>query len=479
MPPVVPSQVWIKILFPLVFLVGFGVLPAEKHVFDLSTNIRVAVRDEQHAVAVKELYELLGYQPWRIELWERAGIEQYLQGEYELAIHDLNQVGGGLTLQGLDILANAYEKSGQYAAASDVWLRLVVRRPSPEEYDRLVETLWKAGLQDAAIRALRGWQQLEPFNPLVAHTLGLFLAADHPEEALSQLTEAVRLKPDYAADLDVMQRAFALANLNADDGYRYTVIGRALASLNQWELAEQSFAKATQANPTYAEAWALLGEAHLQLGQDGSAELAKALELNPNSVLSRALMALYLGRNERWDEAIDQLMQAARLEPDRAVWRIEIGNLYAQKGDLIAAQKEYKTAIDLEPRNAQAWFALASFSYQYSFDLEQTGEPAAREVLAINEKDARGNDLLGAILVELGKDVDGEKYLMRAQDLDPGLAEAHLHLGSLYLQRQQMAGAYEQLSRAVRLDPNGVTGELARRLLERYFDDPSPGTPRP
>ncbi|HMN58771.1 MAG TPA: tetratricopeptide repeat protein, partial [Anaerolinea sp.] len=447
--------------------------------FDLSATIRVAVRDGQHAVAVKGLHKLLDYQPWRTELWERAGIEQYLQGQNELAIHDLKQAEGQLTILGLDTLANAYEKSGQYAAASDMWARVVARQPTPEEYDRLVETLWKAGAMDEAIRALRGWQQLEPFNPQVAFRLGLFLSADHPEEALSQLTEAVRLKPDYAADLDVMQRAFALADLNADDGYRYTVIGRALASLNEWDLAEQSFRKATQANPTYAEAWALLGEAHLQLGQDGSGELAKALELNPNSVLSRALMALYLGRGERWDEAIDQLRQAARLEPDRAVWRIEIGNLYAQKGDLIAAQKEFQAAIDLEPRNAQTWYAMASFSYQYAFDLDQTGEPAAREVLAINEKDARGNDLLGAILIELGRDVDGEKYLMKAQELNPGLAEAYLHLGSLYLQRQQMAGAYEQLSRAVRLDPNGVTGELARRLLERYFDDPSLGTPPP
>lgn len=479
MPPVVPSQVWIKILFPLVFMVGFNVLPVEKQVFDLSAIIRVAMRDGQHVVAVKELYELLGYQPWRTELWERAGIEQYLLGQNELAIHDLKQVESRLTVQGLDTLANAYEKSGQYAAASDVWARVIARRPAPEEYDRLVETLWKAGAMDEAIRALRGWQQLEPFNPLVAYRLGLFLAADHPEEALSQLTEAVRLKPEYAADLEVMQRAFALADLNADDGYRYTVIGRALANLNEWDLAARAFLKATQANPTYAEAWALLGEAHLQLGQDGSAELEKALEINPNSVLSRALMALYLGRNQRWDEAIEQLQQAARLEPDRAVWRIEIGNLYAQKGDLIAAQKEFQAAIDLEPRNAQTWYAMASFSYQYAFDLEQTGEPAAREVLAINEKDARGNDLLGAILVELGKGADGEKYLMRAQELNPGLAEAHLHLGSLYLQRQQMAGAYEELSRAVRLDPNGVTGELARRLLERYFDDPSLGTPQP
>ncbi len=472
---------WLKILFPLFFMAGLGILPLAKQVFDLSQAVRTAEQDGQHGLAALKLYALAGEQPWRADLWQQAGSQQYAVGDFEAAIRDLERAAnaGTLSVAQRSTLASAYEQTGQYTRAAETWTQVVNAAPDAVAYSHLVSAWRKAGSAAGVIAALRGWQAVEPFNPQVAYTLGIFLAAGQQDEALSQFNEAARLAPaDYAHALDTMQRAIALSALNEDDGYRYTVIGRGLASLGEWDLAEQAFESATNANPGYAEAWAFWGEARLQLGEDGEKELETALRINPNSVLVRALMALALGRAQQWDAAIEQLQVAARLEPQRGAWRLELGNLYAQKGDLVAARGEYQKAIDLEPNNAQTWYALAAFCYQYGVDLEQSGQAAARKALAIDVQDARSNDLLGAILVELGKEDEGERYLLKAADLNPGLAEAHLHLGNLYLQRQQMADAYKQLVWTVRVDPHGSSGELAQRLLVRYFDA-AESTPQP
>ena len=474
-------MVWIKILFPFIFMVGLGILPAEKAGSELVGAIRSAERDGQSGLAARDIYRLVEHQPWRMGLWEQAGSNQAAAGDYDSAIRDLERAAAMRLLSptGRVLLATAYEETNRFSDASKLWAQIADAEPGSEVFSHVVNTSRLAGSPEGVIAALRKWQALEPFNPQVAYLLGLFLAVHTPDEALAQLTEAGRLEPNFLPALDTMQRAMALADLNADEAYRCTVIGRGLASLGEWDLAEQAFRAATQANPEYAEAWALLGEARLQLGEDGSKELEKALQTNPNSVLVRAMMALYLGREQKWEAAIDHLKVAARLEPDRGVWHIELGNLNAQFGDLVAAQSEYHTAIRLEPRNVQAWYALAAFCYQFGVDLEQTGEEAARQAVKLNDKNARSNDLLGAILVELGKEKEGEEYLLKAAELNPGLAEAHLHLGNLYLQHQQMKEAYEQLTWARRLDPEGATGDMARRMLNRYFDVTAESTPQP
>jgi tetratricopeptide (TPR) repeat protein len=154
------------------------------------------------------------------------------------------------------------------------------------------------------------------------------------------------------------------------------------------------------------------------------------------------------------------------------VWRVELGNLHAQQGDLVQAMAEFRTAIDLEPKSPQIWRALASFCLMYEVELEKTGLPAAREAMALDDQDARAYDLAGAILVALEQPDEGKKLLLQALNLDENLADAHLHLGSLYLQQLLMDQAEKELNQAWELDPKGSTGKLALRLLKRYF----PGT---
>jgi tetratricopeptide (TPR) repeat protein len=463
---------WVKIFLPLLFMAGLSILPFDRRTGELLNSARVAELDDQPRLAAVYLYELLDRQPWRVNLWERAGVNQLAGGDDSSAIQSFERASsmGQLSLQGEEDLALAYERAGQYADAARAWNRVAERTPSVEVYAHAAQNWRRAGAYPETVQALRGWQALEPSNAAVAYSLGVLLAGDMPDEAMTQLSEAARLDALYANAQADMQRALSLADLNDDEGYRLTVIGRALANMGEWEQAELVLTRATQANPSFAEAWALLGEAREQVSKDGLPDLEKAIETNPQSIMARAMLALYWGRLGEWDKAIAHLQVASRVEPGRAVWRMEMGSLYAQSGDLARAQEELLAAVELEPKNVQTWHALAAFSLRYDVDLEGIGLPAAEEALALDDQNALTYDLLGSVLVELDRPDEGEKNLLRALEIDPDLAEAHYHLGSLYLQRQSNDKAFDHLVQAGELDGSGTTGTLARRLLERYFN---------
>ena len=464
--------VWVKILLPLLFMAGLSVLPFDRHTGELLHNARVAELDDQPQVAAVYIIDLLDRQPWRMNLWEWAGVNQLAGGEDNSAIQSFERASslGQLSLQGERDLALAYERAGQYADAARAWDRVAERAPSVEVYAHAAQNWRRAGAFPEAVQALREWRVLEPSNAAVAYSLGVLLASDMPDEALIQMSEAARLDGLYANAQADMQRALALADLNDDEGYRLTVIGRALANMGEWEQAELVLTRATQANPSFAEAWALLGEAREQVSKDGLPDLEKAIETNPQSIMARAMLALYWGRLGEWEKAIAHLQVASQMEPGRAVWRMEMGSLYAQSGDLAKAQEDLLAAVQLEPKNVQAWHALATFSLRYDVDLEGIGLLAAEEALALDDQNAVTFDLLGSVLVKLDRPLEGEKNLLRALEIDPDLAEAHYHLGSLYLQKQSNDRAYEHLVQAAELDGSGTTGTLARRLLERYFN---------
>jgi cytochrome c-type biogenesis protein CcmH/NrfG len=63
-----------------------------------------------------------------------------------------------------------------------------------------------------------------------------------------------------------------------------------------------------------------------------------------------------------------------------------------------------------------------------------------------------------------------ERFLQQAIEKDASFAAAHLHLGQLYLQQNQIEKAYQPLESAFQMAGNDAeTGLLAKRLLVRYF----------
>jgi len=74
--------------------------------------------------------------------------------------------------------------------------------------------------------------------------------------------------------------------------------------------------------------------------------------------------------------------------------------------------------------------------------------------------------VFGTVSFQQG-DFDGAfRHYMRALEFNPRSAYAYAHLGELEIFRNDRARAAAHLKQAIKLDPRGLYGTLARRLLD-------------
>jgi tetratricopeptide (TPR) repeat protein len=248
------------------------------------------------------------------------------------------------------------------------------------------------------------------------------------------------------------------------------MIGRALGSIGQWDLAAQAFQQAVSISAGYGEAWGFLGESRYHLDGSGKSELDKALELAPESPVVRALVALYWRRMGEPQKALDHLQAIAAQEPDEPVWKVEIANTLVDTGDLVSAQDYFQQAVKLAPESSLYWQYLARFSAEYDVDPRTLGLPAARKAILLAPEDAAALDTMGQMMTRLGDRASAERFLQRALKSDATYAQAYLHLGQIYLQ-QDVRRAHPYLKRAAELAGESPEGITARRLLQNYFGE--------
>ncbi len=107
---------------------------------------------------------------------------------------------------------------------------------------------------------------------------------------------ASSLDPETDPAVQTLRTALNLSATQPDPSQQLVTIGRTLGLVQEWDLSIAAFEKAIELNAENAEAWAWLGEAKQQIGQDGRVELDQAVTLDPTSVTVRALRGLYWNR---------------------------------------------------------------------------------------------------------------------------------------------------------------------------------------
>ena len=406
--------------------------------------------------------------PWMPTLWEKAGKLALQSGEVDNAIALLNQAvtQGAITPEGWLTLGDAYQKRGQLSHAVDAWQKAMPLAPAASSLATAERSLGNF------IKAIEYWRisiTLEPGKATPHYELGLLLAATEPKQALPELMRADQLNLELDKPVQSLRTALNIAFQSDDEAYQLVVSGRALAALDQWDLAGEAFRRATLKNPDYAEAWAWLGEAKQQLGMDGHIQIDKALSLNPGSTIVSGLYGMYLQRQGQPAAARTAFQKAADLEPGDPVWQMALGSASAQTGDLVAAYGYYLQAVHLAPEDPSTWRALAAFSLAYSVDVKDAGLPAAQKLVGLAPDEWQSYDLAGQAEFLLNDLVSSETYLKKAVLMAPTQAIPALHLGLLYLQSGDRASAYSYLSLAKTFDPNGAAGWQAERLLGEYF----------
>ena len=190
------------------------------------------------------------------------------------------------------------------------------------------------------------WESVVARRPQGRARFGLaseLVAADRHEEAIAQLTEAVRDYPDARAGLGT-------------ELFSQGRVSESIAVLDP-------FVRASPSNPNRIPARVLLGQALLSQGQveEGASQFKAILDLDPNSVsakqgmstASRILAARLLERGNPAAAAV-QAREAVRFDPGSAEAHNLLGVALASQGVYAEAAQEFRQTLRLDPRHQSA-----------------------------------------------------------------------------------------------------------------------------
>ena len=409
---------------------------------------------------------------WRAGLFEDAARSAWQADDVPAALrlYEAARQKDGLTSNGKLTLGDIYSQTGDTAAAVAAWGSVGSGTPeSVSAFSRLAKTERILGDYSQAMQHWQAVLKIEPQNGEAHFNLGLYLMTSQPMDALPELMLARSINPELDEQVQVLRTGLNLASLQDDVAYQLVLSGRSLASIGAWDLALVAFLRASSADPDFPEAWAWQGEAQQHLGQDGLPALRKALDLDKNSIMSLALAGLYHRRQDQIDQAWSVYTRAATLDPTNSAWQEVLGELSAQKGNLMEALMYYQQAVELSPQSPASWRALAVFCVHYNVNVANIGLQAALQALKLEPENWRTQDVVGQVFMAKGDLVTASLYFERSIEIAPDQPEAYLHLGYLNLSRDQRDEAYDNLVNARRLDPEGSIGWQSQRLLDQYF----------
>jgi tetratricopeptide (TPR) repeat protein len=376
-------------------------------------------------------------------------------------------------------LAHLYALQGHDHLATRHWTVYLARRPD-DHAARLALALAAIRLADWE-RARAELEHLPEDNSTAQAWLGLLLLGPDPATGIAHLQRAAE-DPDLAAFLAPVFEAQHLSTASDDPAYRLALLGIALLELAgptesgpqraAATLALRSLLAATQHDPSYADAYAYLGQALDRLGQPNWARAAldNALQLAPHSPVALTLAGLYWDRHGDPAQARQHYQAAYEQDPGNAALCLEIAATYAAEGTYTAAETWLFQAVQVDPDAPQVWEALAHYYLDTGVGVKESGLPVAARLLELAPQNAHAHDLLGWAYFLVQEDAQAQASLNQALALDPTLASAHYHLGRLYARQGHYDAAAQAYRQAAAYDDRG---QLATQL-ERAWDELPP-----
>lgn len=193
--------------------------------------------------------------------------------------------------------------------------------------------------------------------------------------------------------------------------------------------------------------------------------LEKAVRLDPGSVFLLSLLGQTYLQLDRADDALRVLQQALSADPDHAQTQMLLGKIHNDRDDVLLATDHLKRAVSLAPGSEEPSLLLAGVLVKRDDTL------GAMEVLgAFLDQFPRSIKVrfaLARLLREAGLYSSAEEALFKILELHPALDAAHVELGAVHEARGETAQAMESFRKAVEINPYNipVRHHIARMLI--------------
>jgi tetratricopeptide (TPR) repeat protein len=334
-----------------------------------------------------------------------------------------------------DLLQEAYEALGQADKAAEARQSIPLSKfkavPPPEDplNEQLIGLCYSStrllkevglrsrfGYPDRAIQAARRAAEAEPRDPdirgVIARTLLTFYGgkSEAIDEALTQLGECLRLRPDDPVPL------WSFTNDFFDTPKTAAAVERLHGLLRP--------------HANRAEAHFYLGLVADAQGdtEEAVSQFQAGLKNDPNNSAIYFKLGVILDKAQKFDGAIAYYQKSLQLAPMNTAARFNLGVALAQRGRNGEALKELGEVLRLKPNDAATHFCMA-FAFLFSKRIDEA----------------------------ISHFREGLRY-------KPDDADAHYGLGSAFSEQRKREDAVAELREALRLRPNYPE---ARELLQR------------
>ncbi len=344
--------------------------------------------------------------------------------------------------QGMQLLAEYYERSGQSDKAKAEYARLADKYPKNlSVQEAYVRALIRAGDFSAAQTAVNKLVKANPADPRIRALHGIVLLNDgKPSDAVNVLTDAAR---DYP-----------------NDGFIQYWLGKAALAKGDNNLAETSFQRAAQINPSAVDPLEQLGgmavrRNDMNLLADLAGKMIAAAPRAPQGYVWRAMTEI--NRKEA-DKAEADFRTAIGIAPKDPTAYIELGKFLFSQNHIPQAANLFEQALQADPNSVAALRALVG----YDLYLKQPQKAMDR----VNAQIAKSPDISGfldilcQLQIQAGSLDQAASTAQKAIQMDPKDGEAVMLFTQLAVQRGQTASAISAWEQWLNTHPNDA-GTLA------------------
>lgn len=239
-----------------------------------------------------------------------------------------------------------------------------------------------------------------------------YMLLGRKQEALESIDQAIKLKPDrydYLMEqgwlyqrcgdqVSAIESFLRASQINPQSSAVFYELGMSFFFAKENERAIRHFSHALQLDPKNDKAEFMIGVVDIWVGELGGAKLhfENALKLqpaNPHYLLHYGVLLARLSESDappaspdERDLALENMLEARRLDPSNPLTRYQLGKRYRMLGKLAEARTELEAAVRLRPTLSPALYQLAQLYRQLGEDSKARAALEKFAVLAQQEK---------------------------------------------------------------------------------------------
>ncbi|GEM_PF-1845730 len=318
-------------------------------------------------------------------------------------------------------LANLAASRGDFQNAESIAREALASDPANFQARAiLAQALLNQGRPQEVVVVLEAALQQDP-RSLGYYLLGqaFFQLGDY-EKARDSYRKATQLWPDYAEAYHGLAQSCFRLNLDSEAAAAMEKF-RSFGKPEQYSQRLRAGTKSDEelmregAAALYAEAGRiyLLAERH----RDAEVLWNRALQLDPSNRSALQSMAFVRRKEGRWRETKFYLSHLAQLEPQNPSYSLEIGRLWEGLAHWGEAEKAFRHALTIAPKNADCYAALAEFLLAHGGDQKEIVE-LAQEAVRLRPI-AKHHALLAAAWINANDYPSAKVSLEKAVELAP------------------------------------------------------------